>query len=337
MTEIIMANSFRGGTGKSTIISNLSSHIASFGLKVIVIDADTVSPGIHAIFGLNQDDFSVTMTDYLKGAADINDAVYDISSTINLPEETLFILPSSIVKGDIAELLQTRLTGEKLISALPKLVNAYNPDYILIDTHPGLNEEVLVAYEAIDVLLNIARPDNQDYQGLEVTSAISKKLGLKNYIILNRVHGKLRNQALKSKIEAAYDISVAGMIPDSEDVILSQSQFVFVDKNPDHDFSHEIRKIADVVFGLKPREHLELMHEMLYRMKKIGSSTFERLEEEKNIYIPRARLYFNELIKREFIDSIDKKGVNMYIVSKKGDKFLKKYRTITKFVKDFRL
>ena len=73
MTQVIMANSFKGGTGKSTIISNLGVYLASSGLKVIIIDADTVSPGIHAIFGLSQENFSVTITDYLKGNADIKD------------------------------------------------------------------------------------------------------------------------------------------------------------------------------------------------------------------------------------------------------------------------
>jgi len=332
MTQVIMTNSFRGGTGKSTIISNLGSFIASFGLKVIIVDADTVSPGVHAIFGLSQDNFSETLTDYLKGSADIKNTVYDISSSIELPEDTLFLAPSSILKGDIAELLQARLTGEKLVNALPKLIKAYSPDYILIDTHPGLNEEVLVAYDAVDVLLNIARPDNQDYQGLEVTSSIVTKFKLQSYVILNRVHSKIRNAKLKKTVEKAYDLPVAGMLPESEDVQLSQSQFIFVDKFPNHAFSQEIRNIADTVFGLKPRKHLELMHEMLSRMIKIGPVTYERLEQEKNIFIPRAKEYFDELIERGFIIEDD----SGYTVSPKGEKFLKKFKSIKRFVRDFR-
>jgi len=337
MTEIIMTNSFRGGTGKSTIISNLGSYLASYGLKVIIIDADTVSPGVHAIFGLSQESFSVTVTDYLNGSADIQDTVYDISQSIELPDETLYLAPSSILKGDIAELLKARLTGEKLVKALPRLVQIFNPDYILIDTHPGLNEEVLVAYEAVDIFLNIARPDNQDYQGLEVTSSISEKLKQKSYIILNRVHHRLRNDKLKKTVEKAYGVTVAGMLPESEEVILSQSQLIFTDKYPEHEFSREIRSIANTVFGVKPREHLELMHEMLGRLKKIGPATYARLEQEKNIYIPRAKEYFDELINREFISQIGKKGAVTYSVSDKGEKFLKKYNTIKRFVTDFRL
>jgi MinD-like ATPase involved in chromosome partitioning or flagellar assembly len=82
MTKVIMTGSFRGGTGKSTIISNLSSYLASLGMKVILIDGDIISPGVHAIFGLDQKTFSKTLTDYLAGDANIEDIVYDISEYI---------------------------------------------------------------------------------------------------------------------------------------------------------------------------------------------------------------------------------------------------------------
>jgi len=57
MTTTIMTNSFRGGTGKSTILSNLASYLAAFGMKVVIIDGDIISPGIHTFFGLNQKSF----------------------------------------------------------------------------------------------------------------------------------------------------------------------------------------------------------------------------------------------------------------------------------------
>jgi len=50
MTKVIMTNSFRGGTGKSTIICNLASYIASFGYRVLLVDNDIISPGVHAFF-----------------------------------------------------------------------------------------------------------------------------------------------------------------------------------------------------------------------------------------------------------------------------------------------
>jgi len=333
-----MTNSFRGGTGKSTIISNLGTYLASFGFKVIIIDADVISPGVHAMFGLNPREFSITLTDYLKGKKDIKEAVYDISQTIKLPDESLFLVPSSMSQSDIAELLMQKGTSVKLVQALPKLVEAYVPDYILIDTHPGLNKEVLVTFNDIDILLNIVRPDNQDYQGLEVSSGVAKKFKIQTFIVLNRVHAKIRDNKLKKKIENAFKLPVAGMLPLSEDIILSQSQFVFCERYPEHEFSQEIQVIAENVFGVKPRTHLELMRFILGVIKEKAPVTLEELRTTKNVFIPSAEKYFSDLLAKGFISKTkDKKGDVLYSTTQKGSKFLDKYKVINKFVNNFRL
>lgn len=333
MTKVIITNSFRGGTGKSTIISNLGSYLASFGLKIILIDADVISPGVHAIFGLDSKNFSKTLTDFLMNGTDIRDVVYDISPNLSLPDNSLFIVPSSMLKGEISGFLQKKGSSNKLASAVPQLQKAFEPDYIFIDTHPGLNEEFLVASGVTDTLLNIVRPDNQDYQGLEVSSSVAKKLGLKNYVILNKVHNKLNKAKLMKTVEKSFNLPVAGALPLSEDIILAQSQYVFSDKYPEHEYSREIQNIAAKVFGVKPRQHLELMQYILNIVNEKGPITQDKLKGMKNVYQPRFEKYINDLLASGFI--INKN--NVFSITKKGEKFLKKYKSIRKFVAGFRL
>lgn len=336
MAKVIITNSFRGGTGKSTIISNLGSYLASFGFKVILIDADVISPGVHAIFGLDQKDFSKTLTDYLMDGIDIRDAVYDISHNLSLPDNTLFLVPSSMLKGEITEFLQKKGSSDKLAKVVPQLEKAFAPDYIFIDTHPGLNEEFLVASGVTDTLLNIVRPDNQDYQGLQVSSEVAKKLGLKNYIVLNKVHHKINKAKLLKTVESSFKLPIAGALPLSEDIILAQSQYVFSDKYPEHEFSHEIQRIAAKVFGVKPKEHLELMHDLLMAVKE--GIELEKITHSKGIRQPRCDRYINNMLNEGFIEkSTDKKGKEIILITKKGEKFLNKYKVIRKFVDNFRL
>lgn len=338
MTKVIMTNSFRGGTGKTTILSNLSSYLASFGLKVIIIDADIISPGVHAMFGLNQKAFLKTMTDYMRGGAKITDCVYDISKNVDISDGNLFLVPSSIAKEDIADLLIQKNSSDLIIKAIEKLKKDLEPDFIMIDTHPGLNKEVLAAFNAIDILINVARPDNQDYQGLEVTSSIAKKLKIKSYVILNKVHRKNRKISLVRDVEEAFKIPVAGMLPLSEDLILAQSQYVFSERYPDHPFSKEIQNIARRMFDVKPRKHLELMHYLLKDIKKKGPISVEEIVSEKNVYQPRSKRYINDLLKADSITKVkDKDGKDMLSITKKGEKFLDKYDVISKFVDGFRL
>lgn len=337
MTKVVMTSSFRGGTGKSTIISNLGSYLASFGLKIVIVDADVVSPGVHAIFGLNQKTFSKTLTDYLKGGSAIEDAVYDISHNLALPDETLFLVPSSILQSDIAEFLEQKSGTDKLLKAITKLAKSFEPDYILIDTHPGLNKEVLVAFNSIDMLLNVVRPDNQDYQGLEVSAGIAARLKLKMYVVLNKVHHKLRNNKLRKKVESAFNVPVVGMLPLAEEIMLSQSQFIFSERYPEHPFSREMQLIAERVFGVRPKEHLEVMHDVLEEIVKNEKIESGELMHIKNISHNKLQFYIDELLKNGFVKRFDDSGKTWFVVSEKGKRFLNKYKSIRKFVEGFRL
>jgi len=241
-------------------------------------------------------------------------------------------MPSSISKGDIVQILPEQRVGEKIVKAIKTLEREFEPDFIMVDTHPGLSEEVLVALETVDILLNVVRPDNQDYQGLEVTSSIAKKFDINNFVILNKVHQKLRNVSLKKKVENRFKIKVAGMIPLSEEIVLSQSQYVFFDKYPKHAVSREIQIIAQTVFGIKKREHLELMHHILLKISKNKNTKMDKTM-FKNVYIRNQEKYLKDLIRKDFVE--ENRG--LYSITKKGTQFLAKYKVINKFVKDFRI
>ena len=55
MSKIISIHSFRGGTGKSNITANLTALIARTGNRVGAVDTDIQSPGIHILFGLDEE------------------------------------------------------------------------------------------------------------------------------------------------------------------------------------------------------------------------------------------------------------------------------------------
>ena len=67
MSKIISVHSFRGGTGKSNTTANISSLMAIDGLRVGVIDTDIQSPGIHVLFGLDEEEMKFSLNDYLWG------------------------------------------------------------------------------------------------------------------------------------------------------------------------------------------------------------------------------------------------------------------------------
>ena len=55
---------------------------------------------------------------------------------------------------------------------------------LMIDTHPGLNEETLLSIAISDALVIILRPDQQDYQGTSVTVEVARKLDVPRLVLI---------------------------------------------------------------------------------------------------------------------------------------------------------
>ena len=186
MSKIISVHSFRGGTGKSNTTANLSAIIAAKGLRVGVIDTDINSPGIHVLFGLHEDDIKYSLNDYLWGKCEIDKAAHDVTAMLNSdlqggagaipPGGKVFLIPSSIKVGEIARILREGYDVGLLNDGFQNLVRDLKLDVLLIDTHPGLNEETLLSVAISDALAIIMRPDQQDYQGTGVTVEVARKL-----------------------------------------------------------------------------------------------------------------------------------------------------------------
>lgn len=248
MVDVVAIHSFRGGTGKSTVSSNLAVALADKGKRVLILDMDIKSPGIHAIFGFDEGSFEETLNDYILGQCKVEDIVYDISDELEIKEEgELFFVPSSIAFGDIATLLTTKKAIRKIERAIKELIEWYDLDYVVVDTHPGINEEALVASELSNISFVIVRPDNQDYQGLKVMLDVGSKIDENIHIVLNKISPKQEPKKVAAKITKLFKVPVAAALPFSQDILFSESRHVFYRTKPHHAFSKEINKLRKTV------------------------------------------------------------------------------------------
>ena len=97
MSKIISIHSYRGGTGKSNTTANLATILAMKGLRVGVVDTDIQSPGIHAIFGLEEAQMEHSLNDYLWGLCDIAEAAYDVTDNLEAEISGKIFLPIFLV------------------------------------------------------------------------------------------------------------------------------------------------------------------------------------------------------------------------------------------------
>lgn len=256
MSKIVSIHSFRGGTGKSNTTSNIAAILANQGKRVGIVDTDIQSPGIHVLFGLNEDTINLTLNDYLWGRCSIAEAAHDVSAVLKegakgAPSQgTLYLVPSSMKAADISRILREGYDTNLLLDGFHELLKALQLDYLLIDTHPGLNDETLLSITVSDVLVLVLRPDNQDFQGTAVTVDVARMLEIPAmFLVVNKVLSSMDFEDLRQQVRKTYDVPVAGVLPLSEDVVRLASAGIFSLRFPDHAWSQEIGRVAQSVLA----------------------------------------------------------------------------------------
>lgn len=252
MSKIISVHSFRGGTGKSNTTANLATLLARNGLKVGVVDTDIASPGIHIIFGLvDESQIGHSLNDYLWGKCDIEDTAHDVTSNLGAEiSGQVLLIPSSIKPGEIARILQEGYDVGLLNDGFEALISGLGLDVLVIDTHPGLNEETLLSIAVSDDLLIILRPDKQDFQGTSVTVEVARKLDVPNMLLLvNKVPHSFDVEGIISQTEQTYHCEVAAVFPHSDEMMALASSGIFALKYPEDPITKSLEQLAD---RLKP-------------------------------------------------------------------------------------
>ena len=253
MTQVVSVHSFRGGTGKSNVTGNLATLLAGQGLRVGIVDTDIQSPGIHVLFGLEEEEIGYTLNDYLWGRCVLTEAAYDVSSALGekataAADGGLYLVPSSIRANEITQILREGYDPTLLNGGFSQLIRQLDLDYLFIDTHPGINEETLLSVAISDVLVILLRPDRQDYQGTAVTVDVARELEVpKMLLVVNKALSSFKFSALSNKIAATYDVPVAGVLPLCEEMALLASGGIFSVRYPDHEWTQTVQGIAQQI------------------------------------------------------------------------------------------
>jgi len=246
VAKIISIHSFRGGTGKSNTTANLAAVLAAHGQRVGVIDTDIQSPGIHILFGLSGDEISLALNDFLWHGREIKDVALDVTEKQNaaLPGK-IFLIPSSTKPGEITRVLREGYDAQRLTRGLRQLVDELQLDTLIIDTHPGLNEETLLSLVISHTLIIVMRPDQQDYEGTGITVQVAKELQVPRLLlVVNNTPATLDLAVVKNKVEQAYGCTVAAVLPHTDEMMSLASAGIFSLRYPDHPLTALYKQIA---------------------------------------------------------------------------------------------
>jgi MinD-like ATPase involved in chromosome partitioning or flagellar assembly len=210
------------------------------------VDTDIQSPGIHILFGLDEAEMRHSLNDYLWGICHIKETAHDVTPRLS-GEITgrVFLIPSSMKAGDIARVLREGYDVGVLRDGFHELIEALKLDVLMIDTHPGLNEETLLSIALSDALAIVLRPDQQDYQGTSVTVEVARKLDVPRLVlIVNKVPSVFDVADVRARVEQTYGCEVAAVLPHSDEIMTLASAGIFVLRYPDHPITAALKQVA---------------------------------------------------------------------------------------------
>lgn len=246
MPKVISVHSFRGGTGKSNTTANLAVMLASEGKRVCVIDTDIQSPGIHVIFGLDGENVTSSLNDFLWNGRAIEDVAIDVTpKAVKEKSGQIYLVPSSIKPGEISRVMREGYDARQLTEGLKNLLIKLKLDYLLIDTHPGLGQETLLSLVVSNTLIIVLRPDQQDYEGTGITVRIAQELKVpKILLMVNKAPSSLNPEALAEQVQEAYGCKVVAVLPHSDEMMELASRGLFSIEQPHHLISEKYRAVA---------------------------------------------------------------------------------------------
>ena len=243
----IAVHSFKGGTGKSTITSNVAVSLAIRGWRVGVMDMDLEGPGLHVIFNIDPADVQATLNDVLMGSANPGQAVIRLNDKLGLKTGELYFMPAST---NVTAMLRTLRTGFEIVSfmkALESLQKLFELDYLFIDTHPGIENDTLLATGVCDHLLIVSRLDQQDIFGTNVMVELARSLDKPAHLVFNMIPRGVREadaSKFAKKLGTRLGVDVLGLLPFSDDVQGALSKSVFIVSAPNHPMAARYHQLA---------------------------------------------------------------------------------------------
>lgn len=239
MVHVVCVHSFRGGTGKSNLTANLAAQLARRGRRVGVIDTDIQ-------FGLPGDQVGASLNDHLWRGLPIAEVAHDVTGGAG--PGCIHLVPASTRPGEISRVLRDGYDAQALIRGLRTLSDDLALDVLLVDTHPGLQEETLLSLVVADTLLILLRPDQQDYEGTGITVRIAEDLDVpRTALVVNKVPPGLSAGQVAAQVAATYGRPVVATLAHSAEMMTLASAGIFALRHPRHPLTASFARVTDYV------------------------------------------------------------------------------------------
>lgn len=255
LNKSITVHSFKGGTGKSNLSANTAFILAKRGWNIVLLDFDFRAPSLNALFQMNG--IKYWINDWLAQRCELNEVLIDLSAQFQTKGrfQVGFTNPSGKAINEMtmhgldeewqARVLQLVLDGKDL------LFERYGVNFQIFDTSPGFAMSSINAILAADELILVIKMDQLDIVGTHhlIQGVYNNTLGKKPELLVNKVPCSMLQtpedyQRLRNDLYKKLGVEIIGIIPCFCEVMENMSQHLFVQRQPEHQFSQSIEQLA---------------------------------------------------------------------------------------------
>lgn len=251
MGKFVAVHSYKGGTGKTLIATNLALILAKQGQKVCLLDLDVRAPGLRVVFGKANPNF--WLNDFLDGKCGIEEVLFDLSKICNIAEGRFFVglvdpsteaIQRALVKDRAREMKDLKTT-----LSLREKFNELQFDYTILDTSPGFQYSSLNAIIASDVALIVSINDDADMDGTRrMITDLYEAFEKKTVIVLNRIlceeEYQKEGKSLLNKFQKMFNVPIIATIPLYCDILKTSRASLIALERPEHPFIKLLTDIA---------------------------------------------------------------------------------------------
>ncbi|MBU0761229.1 MAG: AAA family ATPase [Nanoarchaeota archaeon] len=265
MAKTLGIVSIKGGVGKTTISAALASDLANhYGKKVLLVDANYSAPNL----GLHMDilEPEKTIHHVLDKKIQLKSAIHNKFGVDVIPGEYVYNKSLNCLK------LRDKINTIK-----------QNYDFVILDSSPSLNDEILSTILASDALFVVTTPDYPTLSCTLKAAKLAKQRGRPmTGIIINKIRDPRFELSLK-EIEESTGIPVIARIPDDKTAVraaFTRIPIPIYKKNSP--FSKEINRLNSAI--TKNREKKSFIQKILpfeFRKERINRAILR-----ENFYTP---------------------------------------------------